>query len=213
MPVARGTVESMSHHGQVPRVRVASLLPSATEIVCAVGAEEDLVGVSHECDFPESIRHLPALTRPRLRPVTGSGAIDREVCAVLEQAIAVYEIELPRLEEARPDVIVTQDPCDVCAVSFDDVCAAAATLAHRPARIVSLHPSCLEDIWADIGRVADALGRSAGGARVVSALRRRMEAIAERGHGTVGTPRVLTIEWPDPSGRGLQPERGCPLTS
>src|SRR5438876_979072 len=101
--------------------RVASLLPSATEIVCVVGAENDLVGISHECDFPESIRHLPALTRARLRPVRTSREIDREVRSVLQSALAVYEIELERLEAARPDVIVTQDLCDVCAVSLDDV--------------------------------------------------------------------------------------------
>src|SRR5215467_12302579 len=130
--------------------RVASLLPSATEIVCAVGAEADLVGVSHECDFPESVRRLPALTRARLRPASSSREIDREVRSVVQSALAVYEIELARLEAARPDVIVTQDLCDVCAVSFDDVCAAAAALVDQPIQIVNLHPSRLGDIWADI---------------------------------------------------------------
>src|SRR5919197_5653559 len=115
--------------------RVASLLPAATEIVCAVGAEDDLVGISHECDFPESVRHLPALTRARLRPVTGSLAIDREIREVLQTALAVYEIELGRLEEARPDVIVAQDLCDVCAVSVNDVCIATATLVHQQVRM------------------------------------------------------------------------------
>ncbi|PYM15938.1 MAG: hypothetical protein DMD81_13775 [Candidatus Rokuibacteriota bacterium] len=179
-------------------LRVASLLPSATEIVCAVGAETDLVGISHECDFPESVRHLPALTRARLRPVTGSGAIDREVRTVLQQALAVYEIELAQLEAARPDVIVTQDLCDVCAVSFDDVCAATAKLVHRPIRLVNLHPTRLDDIWADIRRVAEALGRSAEGANVVSALQARMAGITERSRACAGRPRVLAIEWLDP---------------
>src|SRR6185369_10366613 len=126
--------------------RVASLLPSATEIVCAVGAEADLVGISHECDFPESVRGLPALTRARLRPARTSRDIDREVRTVLQEALAVYEIELDRLQAARPDVIVTQDLCDVCAVSFEDVRAAAAALVHRPLRIVNLHPTRLDDI-------------------------------------------------------------------
>jgi iron complex transport system substrate-binding protein len=85
--------------------RVASLLPSATEIVCAVGAEAELVGISHECDFPESARGLPALTRARLRTDSGSRAIDRHVRSILQQALAVYEIELSRLEIARPDFI------------------------------------------------------------------------------------------------------------
>src|SRR5437867_3100535 len=161
--------------------RVASLLPSATEIVCGVGAEADLVGISHECDFPESVRHLPAMTRARLRPVRTSRGIDREVRAVLQNALAVYEIELARLEAARPDVIVTQDLCDVCAVSFNDVCAATAALLRQDIRIVNLHPTRLDDIWADIGRVADALGRAAEGAGVVRALQARVSDITTRG--------------------------------
>ena len=126
--------------------RIASLLPSATEIVCAVGAESELVGISHECDFPASVQGLPALTRARLRAVRGSRAIDRDVRSILQDALAVYEIDLARLEAARPDVVVTQDLCDVCAVSFSDVCAATAKLVHQPIRIVNLHPTRLDDI-------------------------------------------------------------------
>src|SRR5580704_17787288 len=108
--------------------RIASLLPSATEIVCAVGAEAELVGVSHECDFPSSVAGRPVLTRARLRPVRSSREVDADVRAVLQDALAVYEIELERLRDARADVIVTQDLCDVCAVSFDDVRSAVARL-------------------------------------------------------------------------------------
>ena len=178
--------------------RVASLLPSATEIVCAVGAEAHLVGISHECDFPESVRHLPALTRARLRPVRTSREIDGEVRSVLQDALAVYEIELERLEEARPDVIVTQDLCDVCAVSFNDVCAATAALVHREIRIVNLHPTHLDDIWADIARVADALGRTAEGADVVRELEARTSEITHRSPAGADGRRVVSIEWLDP---------------
>jgi iron complex transport system substrate-binding protein len=178
--------------------RVASLLPSATEIVCAVGAGEELVGISHECDFPDRVRHLPALTRARLRPVRSSREIDREVRSVLQQALAVYEIDLMRLEEVRPDLIVTQDLCDVCAVSFDDVCAAAAELVHHPIRIVNLHPSRLDDIWADIIRVAEALGRADEGARVVTVLQARIAEITRRSLVCPQKPRVVSIEWLDP---------------
>src|SRR5262245_45977334 len=178
--------------------RVASLLPSATEIVCAVGAQDDLVGISHECDFPESVRHLPALTRARLRPARSSREIDREVRSVLQEALAVYEIELARLEEARPDVIVTQDLCDVCAVSFSDVCAATAALVQQQIRIVNLHPTRLDDIWADIGRVAEALGRQGQGAAVVRDLRERSADIARRSAATAERPHVVSIEWLDP---------------
>ncbi len=178
--------------------RVASLLPAATEIVCALGAEADLVGISHECDFPETVRRLPALTRARVRPVGASRDIDREVRLVLQDALAVYEIELARLEAARPDVIVTQDLCDVCAVSFSDVCAATAALVHQEIRIVNLHPTRFDDIWADIARVADALGRSAEGAAVVRGLQARASAITTRSSGRGERPRVVAVEWLDP---------------
>jgi iron complex transport system substrate-binding protein len=178
--------------------RIASLLPSATEIVCAVGAESELVGISHECDFPESVRSLPALTRARLRAVRGSRAIDRDVRSILQEALAVYEIELARLEAVRPDVVVTQDLCDVCAVSFSDVCAATAHLVHQPIRIVNLHPTGLDDIWGDIRRVADALGRSANGARVVAELQHRVAEVTRRSAACADRPRVVSIEWLDP---------------
>lgn len=179
-------------------LRVASLLPSATEIVCAVGGRDALVGVSHECDFPEGVETLPMLTRARLRPVRTSLDIDREVRAILENALAVYDIELERLEAARPDVIVTQDLCDVCAVSLDDVRAAVARLARHDVRIVNLHPTRLADIWADIGHVAEALGVVATGERVVAELRARVAAIGDRARTLPERPRVLTIEWIDP---------------
>jgi iron complex transport system substrate-binding protein len=178
--------------------RVASLLPAATEIVCALGAEADLVGISHECDFPETVRRLPALTRARVRPVGVSRDIDREVRLVLQDALAVYEIELARLEAARPDVIVTQDLCDVCAVSFSDVCAATAALVHQEIRIVNLHPTRFDDIWADIARVADALGRAAEGVAVVRGLQARASAITTRSSGRGERPRVVAVEWLDP---------------
>ena len=178
--------------------RVASLLPAATEIVCALGAEADLVGISHECDFPETVRRLPALTRARVRPVGASRDIDREVRSVLQDALAVYEIELARLEAARPDVIVTQDLCDVCAVSFSDVCAATAALVHQAIRIVNLHPTRFDDIWADIAGVADALGRTPDGAAVVRSLQARASAITTRSSGRGERPRVVAVEWLDP---------------
>jgi len=178
--------------------RIASLLPSATEIVCALGAEADLVGVSHECDFPPSVRRLPALTRARLRAVSGSRAIDQDVRSILQHALAVYEIELAQLEEARPDVIVTQDLCDVCAVSFSDVCAATAKLVHQPIRIVNLHPTRLDDIWDDILRVADALECSSKGTQVVASLQRRVSDITRRSAACTNRPRVVSIEWLDP---------------
>jgi iron complex transport system substrate-binding protein len=176
-------------------VRIASLLPSATEIVCALEAQSDLVGVSHECDFPPGVDRLPVLTRARLAPVRSSKDIDREVREVLKEALAVYEIEIDRLEATRPDVIVTQDLCDVCAVSFDDVCSAVNTLARKDVLIVNLHPTRLADIWADIVRVGQALGRDAIATRVVAGLQERVDAIAARAARATRKPTVLSIEW------------------
>jgi len=180
-------------------MRVASLLPSATEMVCAVGARGELVGVSHECDFPAGVEALPALTRPRRALPQKSAEIDRAVRAILEDALAVYEIELERLNAARPDVVVTQDLCDVCAVSLDDVRRALAELRRADVAVVSLKPTRLADVWDDVRRVGSALGRAAEGERVAGELARRAAELGKRGaeaaRGAGRRPRVLTIEW------------------
>jgi iron complex transport system substrate-binding protein len=183
-------------------MRIASLLPSSTEIVCALGAQPELVGISHECDFPEGLTALPVLTRARLRPVRTSRDIDTEVRDVLKDALAVYDIELEALRGARPDVIVTQDLCDVCAVSLDDVRAAVARLARHDVQIVNLHPTRLDDIWADIGHTAGAIGRVREGLALVERLRDRVQRAARRAGAAVARaghkPRVLAIEWIEP---------------
>ncbi|MFL5311078.1 MAG: cobalamin-binding protein, partial [Myxococcales bacterium] len=101
-------------------MRIVSLLPSATEILCALGARAELVGRSHECDFPAGVEQVPVLTSSRIGPLPSSQAIDSSVRDVLENALAIYDIDLERLRRAAPEVIVTQDLCDVCAVSIDD---------------------------------------------------------------------------------------------
>jgi iron complex transport system substrate-binding protein len=179
-------------------MRIASLLPSATEVVCAVGARDDLVGVSHECDYPQGVGALPVLTRPRRELPRGSGAIDRAVRAIVQDALAVYEIDLQRLEAARPDVIVTQDLCDVCAVSLDDVRSALRQLVREDVVVVSLKPVCLADVWEDVRRVGRALGRSIQAEDVATDLIRRCSDIARRAEAASDRPTVLTIEWLDP---------------
>jgi iron complex transport system substrate-binding protein len=174
-------------------MRVVSLLPSATEMVCLVGGRDRLVGVSHECDWPEDVVGLPILTRCRTALPKASGDIDRSIRRLLETTMAVYEVDVPALEAVRPDVIVTQDLCDVCAVSFDDVCRAARTLGNPDLRIVNLHPTRLADIWTDIRKVADALGVEAPLAPLLA----RVDAVRERAAG-LPRPRVLTIEWLEP---------------
>src|SRR2546430_92950 len=178
-----------------PAVRIASLLPSATEIVCALGARSQLVGRSHECDFPPGLEDVAVLTSARVGPLPSSKAIDASVRSVLRDALAIYDIDVEGLRAARPDVIVTQDLCEVCAVSLHDVRAAVARLARQDVAIVNLHPMRLEDIWGDIARAADAIGRCAAGARLVAELRARVADIARRAAMARARPRGVTIEW------------------
>ena len=179
-------------------MRIAALLPSATEMVCALGVRADLVARSHECDFPPGVEELPVLTSARIGPLPSSRAIDSAVRDALRDALSIYQIDLPRLREARPEVIVTQDLCEVCAVSLDDVRSAVARLASQDVRIVTLHPTRLADIWADIGRIADAIGRSSSATELVRGLRERVDAVGRRASRVSSRPRVLTIEWIDP---------------
>jgi len=180
-------------------LRIVSLLPSATEIVCALGAAEHLVGISHECDFPEQIRSLPVITRPRIDVGGSSRAIDAAVREVIRDALSIYAVDDHRLAALSPDVIVTQDLCEVCAVSLDDVRAAVARLAHTDQiRIVSLRPTRLGDVLDDIERVAAAIDQCATGATVRATLEQRVRAIAARTSCATSRPRVVSIEWIDP---------------
>jgi len=182
-------------------MRIVSLLPSATEIVCAVGAGEELVGRSHECDFPAAITDRPVLTRARIALGDTSGAIDHAVRAVIRDALSLYTVDEQALAALAPDVIVTQDLCEVCAVSLDDVRRAVARLAQRDAvEVVSLRPTRLGDVLDDVERVARALGRAADGAAVRGALDQRIREIEARAAAAAseGRPRVLSIEWLDP---------------
>jgi len=179
-------------------MRIASLLPSATEIVCALGARDELVGVSHECDHPDGLEGLPILTRVRAALPDTSGAIDVAVRRLIEDTLAVYDVEVEALERAAPDVIVTQSLCDVCAVSPGDVERALREIVSEEARMVALAPVRLPDVWEDVRTVGRAVGREAEGDRVASELERRIAALTAR-TGALGTrPRVLTIEWLDP---------------
>jgi iron complex transport system substrate-binding protein len=176
-----------------------SLLPSATEIVCALGAGSTLVGISHECDFPEEIRDRAVLTSARIDVGGSSRQIDAAVRAVVGDALSIYVVDETRLAHLEPDVIVTQDLCEVCAVSLEDVRAAVARLAHRDhVRIVSLRPTRLDDVLDDVDRVAAALECPDQGRRVREALEARIQAIAARAARTTARPRVVSIEWLDP---------------
>lgn len=181
-------------------MRIVSLIPSATEIVAALGGWADLIGRSHECDFPDGVTALPALTAPRIDLGGGSAAIHAQVARALTDGLAIYRVDLDLLAELRPDVIVTQDQCEVCAASLAQVEeAVCAVLPTRPS-IVSLKPNSLADVLDDFLRVATAVGRDARDA--VSVLQQRLGAASERGGKT--RPRLAFLEWIDPlMGPGL----------
>src|SRR5580693_5704641 len=191
MTYRRPEVSLLSH-------RIVTLLPSATEIVCALGFESELLGRSHECDFPPSVKRLPALTEPKFNPKGTSAEIDARVKTIVREALSVYRVDAAKLRELRPDVIVTQSQCEVCAVSERDVEAAVAEwLGARP-KIVSLAPYGLDDIFTDMQRVADALDAHARGTELVERLRARLANIAGQARGASERPTVATIEWIDP---------------
>lgn len=179
------------------RPRIVSLLPSATEIVCALGLRENLVGVSHECDHPADVVGLPVVTRAKIDAHRSSRAIDDDIRALVRDGLGVYEIDTERLEQLAPDLIVTQDQCDVCAVSYEDVVAAVKELAGARAEIVSLRPSRLADVWDDIRRVAAAAGVAQRGHDLANHLGDRLVELGRRTRGLVRV-RVACLEWLDP---------------
>lgn len=189
--------------------RIVSLLPSATEIVCALGFEHQLVGRSHECDFPPAVARLPSLTSPKFNPDGSSAEIDQRVKKILSDALAVYRVDADKLRALKPDVIVTQSQCDVCAVSMRDVEEAVAEwIGGPPPRIVSLAPYALGDVLEDMRRVATRLGAPERGDELVARLRERLSAIESRAKTAPARPTVACIEWIDPlmAGGNWMPE-------
>jgi iron complex transport system substrate-binding protein len=178
--------------------RVVSLLASATEIVCALGFREALVARSHECDFPEDVARLPAVTETKIAHHRASVAIDREVRTIVEQGLSVYRVDAERLRALKPDVIVTQTQCEVCAVSFKDLEEALAGWTGTAPLVVPLAPYALADVWRDVERVADALSAAEKGRVLVAGLEARIDAIASRARLLDARPRVACVEWIDP---------------
>ncbi len=176
-------------------LRVVSLLPSATEIVAALGLAGCLVGRSHECDFPPGVEGLPALTEPRLDPAAGSAAIHRRVEELLSESLSVYRVDAERLRRLEPTHVVTQVQCEVCAVSLPDVERALQEWDSRRPALVALDAATLAGVFRDIERVAEALGSEARGKRLVASLRDRTAALARRARRASIRPRVATIEW------------------
>ncbi|WP_008319560.1 cobalamin-binding protein [Leptolyngbya sp. PCC 6406] len=178
-------------------LRIVSLIPSATEIVDALGLGGCLVGRSHECDYPPAVKALPVCTAPKFDPAGDSATIHQRVTELLTSALSVYQVNLEVLEALRPTHILTQAQCEVCAVNLAEVEAAAAQLTGSQPQIISLEPNCLADVWADIERVGLALGAEQTVA-VVAGLQGRVQTCVTQAAACAPKPTVACIEWIEP---------------
>ncbi len=178
--------------------RVASLLPSTTEIVCGLGFEQALVGRSHECDFPSGVERLPVLTAPKLDAERSGREIDDRVRELVREGLSVYRVDEQCLREIEPTLILTQDQCEVCAASLRDVEEALEQWIGTRPRLVSLNPAKLADVWGDIERVAVAMRETDRGLELAELLRERTDAIAARVAAADTRPSVACVEWIDP---------------
>ncbi|MGQ9904264.1 MAG: cobalamin-binding protein [Anaerolineae bacterium] len=178
-------------------MKIVSLLPSATEIICALGLQDWLVGVTHECDYPPFVQGLPKVTRTLIPSEASSAEIDCLVREQLQTSRALYTLDMPTLEALQPDLIVTQALCDVCAVAKDEVRAAACVLPSRP-RVINLEPQTLNEVLASIRQVARAAEIDQVGEEVVASLTARIDAVAARTARLRHRPRVVMLEWLNP---------------
>lgn len=179
-------------------MRIVSLLPSATEIVAALGLGDQLVGISHSCDHPPEILGTPVLTRPCIEPKSlGSPEIDALIAQRVREGRSVYALDGEALKAADPDLILTQELCDVCAVGYRDVTLATRDLRRKP-ELLSLDPHFLGDVLRDIQRVAMAAGAPERAKPLMSDLRRRIETVAGQAKEAAIRPGVACLEWLDP---------------
>lgn len=178
-------------------MKIVSLLPSATEIVCQLGLGDELVGVTHECDYPPFVQDLPKVTRTLIPHDATSLQIDALVRERLKSQKALYTLDMPTLERLQPDLLVTQALCDVCAVAEEEVNAAACSLPGQP-RVVNLEPMRLSEVFDCIRLVGDAAGISDRATGVIAALKLRVDDVIERNYSLTNRPRVVLLEWIDP---------------
>lgn len=177
-------------------MRIASLVPSATEMLFALGLGGDVVGVTHECDFPAEAAALPHLTATVLPEGLSAGEIDAAVKEVVGEGRALYSLDEELLAELTPDLIVTQAVCEVCAVSYEDVVAVAARLPGQP-QVVQQDPGTLAEVLDDVTRLGAAAGIEAHAAEVRAGLEARLERVRNAVEGAP-RPRALALEWLDP---------------
>lgn len=182
----------------MPTKKIVSLLPAATEIICALGLEKNLVGRSHECDFPASVKQLPICTEANFPDGLSSGDIDVKVKELLADALSVYTVKREQIKTLAPDVVVTQAQCEVCAVSLKDVEEALENYLDKQAQIISVQPNRLDDIFNDIVTVANALNVPAASAELLENLQERVDIIKHKLKFIDSKPTVACIEWLEP---------------
>jgi iron complex transport system substrate-binding protein len=187
--------------------RIISLLPSATEIVAALGFGENLVGRSHECDFPAGVEKLPICSSTKVPGDGNSYEIDERVKEIVAEGLSVYRVDVDRLRELQPDLILTQTQCAVCAVTPRDLEDALCTWTGMRPAMISLEPNNLDDVWKDIRRVGEALGVQSRAGELIDSLTKRLAVIREQTHA-LSRPTVAAIEWLGPlmAGGNWMPE-------
>jgi iron complex transport system substrate-binding protein len=178
-------------------VRICSLLPSATEIVFALGKGSSLVAVTHECDYPEETAHIPKVTRSNIPGGIGSQEIDSAVSSALAAKGTLYELDIPLLDELHADLILTQRLCDVCAVSYEGVQEAAKSLKSHPT-VINLEPRSLGDILDNILTVGKAIGSESRAHILRERLEQRIDAVRHKTETLSHRPRVFCMEWVNP---------------
>jgi len=179
-------------------LKIVSLLPSATEILCALGLEENIVGITHECDFPPSISDKPHLTKSRISHETMTSAeIDHAVRSQLDGHGSIYDLDTKLLEQLKPDLIITQELCEVCAVSYEQV-QTAAKMFVADAKVVSLEPNTIADIFENIKTVGELCNVSEQAEQVVQNLQSRLDKVQEKTANIEKRPRVFMLEWLEP---------------
>jgi len=182
----------------VDQKRIISLLAAGTEIVCELDLEAQLVGRSHECDYPESILNVPVCSSAMLDPNVNSLEIDRQVKGILTDALSFYQIDRDLIKTLKPDIIITQTQCEVCAVSFSDVEKALENLLDYPVEIISLEPDNLNAIFRDIKTVSEVLGVPERGADLLERMQERLNLIKHKLKFITQKPTVACVEWLEP---------------
>jgi iron complex transport system substrate-binding protein len=178
-------------------MRIVSLLPSTTEIVAALGKQDNLVGRSHECDFPEGVTSLPSCTEPKFNPDGSSYEIDERVKALLQEGLSVYRVDEEKLAALNPDLIITQDHCEVCAASVDEVKRAVQARLGDHVEVVSVSPTDLSSVVESIRTIAEAINAEETAKTLTESMKSRLQKIQQK-TAELSRPNVLAIEWMDP---------------